>query len=456
MNKRTFLVAVLAAVAALTSCIRDEDIEMLKHPIHIQGEIDPHYGLPVAYGEADVNDLLHMLSSEYTGYLDPDRNTLTVVFDTTGSDVIYASGTGSAAAATRKAGPASKAIWRSFDTTLTYSLPITLFDDVANNTIDPDSLQIGHFWLKVGMFMQGHARTASFEQTIRQVVSARFDSLRVHYTAHDGSQHLAEGITNPAPVTIDSLLNGMSFAFDSVDLGPIINDMPRMLTVSYRLNLDVKDSLFNPDVVGDNFSAVLDSLGMTYLNYDYDLRAEIPFEIMIAGLDYEFTVDMGEGLAKLDIDSIVHAIDEGIDVDLKDSRFTLALDNGLPLYLRLRATLLDENEVPLRDSENRIIDIIEEQEVERAVCELNSDGVYTAVAPKRSEFTVALNRDRLDDLSRARKMKVRLGMGTNRQLVDIKRTDKLAIKAFVVLHPAATFDIAVTESGLLSNNSDKD
>ena len=248
----------------------------------------------------------------------------------------------------------------------------------------------------------------------------------------------------------------MSFDFDSVDLGPIINDMPRMLTVSYRLNLDVKDSLFNPDVVGDNFSAVLDSLGMTYLNYDYDLRAEIPFEIMIAGLDYEFTVDMGEGLAKLDIDSIVHAIDEGIDVDLKDSRFTLALDNGLPLYLRLRATLLDENEVPLRDSENRIIDIIEEQEVERAVCELNSDGVYTAVAPKRSEFTVALNRDRLDDLSRARKMKVRLGMGTNRQLVDIKRTDKLAIKAFVVLHPAATFDIAVTESGLLSNNSDKD
>ena len=66
--KRKLFIAIVA-VLALSACMRDEDWKLLQRPIHLQGHVDPSYGVPVAYGKMTFNDILGMLSSTYTGHI---------------------------------------------------------------------------------------------------------------------------------------------------------------------------------------------------------------------------------------------------------------------------------------------------------------------------------------------------------------------------------------------------
>ena len=90
--KRSVILVTALMLTLFSSCIRNEDLELLRHPIHVQGEVDPYFGVPIAYGELTLNDIYEMLNENYTGWLDPNEDVVTLVFDTTAQDIIYALG----------------------------------------------------------------------------------------------------------------------------------------------------------------------------------------------------------------------------------------------------------------------------------------------------------------------------------------------------------------------------
>ena len=63
MKKRLFFA--LVALLALSACMRDEDWNLLRHPIHIQGHMDPSYGVPAAYGKMTFHDAFMKAKAEH-------------------------------------------------------------------------------------------------------------------------------------------------------------------------------------------------------------------------------------------------------------------------------------------------------------------------------------------------------------------------------------------------------
>ena len=116
------VVALVCGVLFFTSCLRDEDMELLRHPIHVQGTIDPTLGIPIGYGEVTIHDVLKMINEDYSGYLDTLGDIVTISYRDSFDGKLQGSN-GKKHAKARKMAPKGGVLW-SKDTTITFSLPI--------------------------------------------------------------------------------------------------------------------------------------------------------------------------------------------------------------------------------------------------------------------------------------------------------------------------------------------
>ena len=455
MKKEVLLVFALM-LTLLSSCVRSEDLELLKHPIHVQGNVDPYLGVPVAYGEMNLNELLEMLSARHSGLVDPDANIITIQFDTNVTDVIYAAGynpnSQSSTTAKRRVPTKDVNFVDFIDTVKEYSVDITLFDDARLSAITPGNLAINHLWLNLAAVYQGHCQPG-YESMIRDSVRAVVDSLVIKYTGHD---YVTSVFALPAvePIYINDVLERQTLRFDSVDLSPIINSMPRKITVSFRFKFSIDEAWIINNVANPSFSKMMDTLRMTYLEYDADLSVAFPFEIHIGMLPYNFDVALGDGLATVNIDSIISSLGDNIDAELKDSYINLAFDNGIPIDFMISAEMLDADSSYLFEVVN--LDTI----MSAPVIPLdNNPNTYEASGTTRTIIRAKINSEKLRLLKEARTLRVELALssGSNpnipnnpNTMVAVQRTNSLKVKASIQVHPSATIDIPITNSGIIN------
>ena len=80
MNRKFFIA--LASVLLLVSCNKD-DMELLRSPYRLQGELSPSFGLPViSNGQLNLNDLLMSFDGTFEGLI-TDDNTITFEYKDT-------------------------------------------------------------------------------------------------------------------------------------------------------------------------------------------------------------------------------------------------------------------------------------------------------------------------------------------------------------------------------------
>ena len=72
-----------------------------------------------------------------------------------------------------------------------------------------------------------------------------------------------------------------------------------------------------------------------------------------------------------------------------------------------------------------------------------------AVEGVRTPVVIAMNRQRLEQLRRAKKIRFDMLMTTGNKHVTIRRSDFLGIKIYLKLHPSAEIDIPI--SGAIMN-----
>jgi hypothetical protein len=428
--KRFLITAILAvSVIAATSCVRDEDWELLRHPVHVRGTLDPNFGTPIAYGHVTINDVLHMFNGDYTGLLDPEDDILTINFEAEGSDSILARSLMSKSVGT-------KGFFMASDTTISYNVNITLFDNVTLHDIVNNNISINHLWLDFVADIRGDC-PESVRDTVARYVHAVFDSLVVKYTDYNGVVHNFPGV-DIEPIPFDSVLATKHIQFDSIDMAEIVNSMPRNVNVSFRFRFALDDTIFALDLADAYFSQLLDSIKMTKIYYDANVKVAFPFEIKINSLPYSFDVDLGEGLSQVDIDAVLDSIGEGVDVDIKDSYLTLGFANGIPLELGIAGTLIDANGLPLGTP--LFVDTII-----AAPSAPSPDDPTTniAIADTTTRVVIAMNRQRLQQLRNAKKIRFDMQMATGNKHVSIRRSDYLKIKVYLKLHPEAVIDIPI-------------
>ncbi len=436
--KRYALLLAALLVLFFSSCVRSEDLDLLRHPIHVQGEVDPYFGVPIAYGELTLNDIYEMLNANYTGWLDPNENIVTLVFDTTVSDVIHATGTKSGPAPyTAKGG--SKGFVDFIDTVKEYSVDITLFDDARISSITAGNLSINHLWFNLDAVYQGHC-VAGLEDTVQRYVRAVADSLVIKYVGHDFQTHVFTGLPPIEPINISDVLNRQTLSFDSIDLAPLINSMPRRITASFRFKFSVDDAWVVNNATNPSFAQMMNDISMTYLEYDAAVSVAFPFEVHIGMLPYDFTIDLGEGLATVNIDSILNSIGDNVDAELKDSYINLAFDNGIPFDFMMSASMLDADS-------NYLFEVVNLDTISSAPTAPLAEDPTTleATGTTRTVVRALLNQEKLRKLKDARKMNIGLAITSGPGKVAVQRSNSLKIKASIQVHPEASVDIPITD-----------
>ena len=448
--KKTPLIALVMLLTLLSSCVRDEDLELLRHPIHVQGDVDPYLGVPIAYGEMNLSEVLEMLSSQYSGYLKPDTDIVIIQFDTSVTDIIRASG--SKGGDTYKGGNIDKkpvgtkdGTYLNFvDTVKEYSVNVTLFDDARLQNIVPGNMDISHLYMNLNVEYQGHCQPG-YEDTIRNNVIAIADSLVIKYVDHNYQTHVFTGLPNIPPITISDVLNSQTISFTDVDLAPIINSLPRKITASFRFKFQVKDSWIVNNAMNPNFSKMMDTIKMTYLEYDADLKVEFPFEIHIGMLPYNFDINLGDGLSTVNFDQFLSSLGDNVEAELKDSYLNLAFDNGIPFDFMLSAAMLDSNGVELFQIVN--LDTILSAPI--APIPGDNSNTHESIGTTRTTVRAMLNSEKLELLKQGRTIRMGLAMSTGTHRVAVQRSNSLKVKASIQVHPSASIDIPLSDDGVL-------
>ena len=430
MKHRLFIVVAALATVMLASCIRSDEWELLRHPVHVQGTLDPNFGTPIAYGQVTINDVLHMFNGDYTGVLDPEDEVLTINFEAEGADSIVARSLMDKAVS-------HKGTFMAKDTTISYDVNITLFDNVTLQEILNGNISINHLWLDFEADVHGECQE-SVRDTVARYVHAVFDSLVINYTDHNGAVHTFPSL-NLEPIPFDSVLATKHLKFDSVDMAEIVNSMPRNVKVSYRFRFALDDAIFALDLADTHFNQLLDEIKMTKIFYEAKMKVAFPFEIKIGALPYSFDVDLGEGLSRVDIDRVLDSIGEGVDIDIKDSYLTLGFTNGIPMKLGIAGTMIDANDMPI--GLPLFTDTIASA---RTTPSSDDPGTEVAVEGTQSKVVIAINRQRLQQLRSAKKIRFDMLMATEGKNVSIRRSDYLKIKVYLKLHPTAEIDIPVS------------
>ena len=439
MKKRLFFA--LVALLALSACMRDEDWNLLRHPIHIQGHVDPSYGVPAAYGKMTFHDILGMLSSTYTGHIYDTTDVITIFFDTSFS------GTMSNLTPGLSKGAAPKVNMVGRDSTFDYNVNITLFDGAQfDQFVGNGNIEIGDLWLNMKAIFKADAPSNVSEIINREdYVSSSIDNIKIFYTKHDGTEVQFNGITVPDE-TLKHLIQGDTVEWENINLKSIINDLPKNIRVQFDYHFWLTDMFFFSYPPGQ-YPELKDSIEKVKLNYDLDLNAEFPFDIKINRLPYSFQINLnGDSLSRLDIQQTLDSIARGLSVNLKASKLTLAFDNHIPTNLNIAAFLLDANDNIIGDT------LITDSRIASAPVALDpTSGKFVSSGSTRTVINASINEQRLEDLKLTKKIGFNLAIGTGNGAgtVAIRRDDFMFIKAFVMVHPTASADIPLTNQGLI-------
>lgn len=437
--KRKLFIAIVA-VLALSACMRDEDWKLLQRPIHLQGHVDPSYGVPVAYGKMTFNDILGMLSSTYTGHIYDNTDVITIYFDTNVHDTIKNIIPASAPSGSKT----DPEFFTMVDTTMEYSVPITLFDNLAENElVGGGNITIHELLLNLHMILKALVpdNVETFVNNDDNVKS-NVDNFEVYYTKRDGVE-VQFPMTLPDQ-TLKHLIEGDTVDA-SLNLASIINEMPKGVRIKFHYDFKVSLATLFGGLSTTEMMAMKDSINKLRIAYDATMHAEFPFDIQINSLPYNFTINLnGDSIATFDIQQTLDSIGRGLSVNLNDAKLSLAFDNHIPADINISVHLLDANGDTIGDA------LIRDTRIASAQLTTDVMGNTVSSSATRSVVVAPINEQRLKDIKNTKKISFGLKLATGgTSTVRIRRTDFLFIKAFIMVHPTATADIPLTNQGLM-------
>ena len=193
-----------------------------------------------------------------------------------------------------------------------------------------------------------------------------------------------------------------------------------------------------------NFSKMMDTIKMTYLEYDADLKVEFPFEIHIGMLPYNFDINLGDGLSTVNFDQFLSSLGDNVEAELKDSYLNLTFDNGIPFDFMLSAAMLDSNGVELFQIVN--LDTILSAPI--APIPGDNSNTHESIGTTRTTVRAMLNSEKLELLKQGRTIRMGLAMSTGTHRVAVQRSNSLKVKASIQVHPSASIDIPLSDDGV--------
>lgn len=470
MKRTSLFVGLLASMMLLASCNKD-DIELLRNPFRIQGELNPSFGLPViSTGQWNLNDFLSDLDVSFSGiHIDTNQNILTFLYDTSFGATIQIGGMVTKSPSRREwrntPSRRSRAIptkddedfapFISRDTVIWQDLPIDIFNSTYMQTIEDANMSINEVLLRLHTHISGEC-PENVNDTLRKYVRARVDNLTIKYTGHDYQTHTFSGFANQSLVLRD-LVQGGDLNFDDVNMAEIINSLPRSIRAGFHMHVDVDSGLLVNNIYNiltdttevNSFHALLDSLRFTSISFNGNLSVTLPFEVRIQNLPYGFSLPLvgnreGSGETSIfdKLDSILNdLLGEGaVGLDSSKVAAILKFSNGIPLDLTITGKLRNSNGTDFYT-------LFADQKIASSVLGPveGHPNVVQTVRDSTSSLKVDLTVEALEKLTQADTLRLEFKLSTSNFDNDpyfrvIKRDDYLKIWMMVLLDPSIIID----------------
>ena len=201
----------------------------------------------------------------------------------------------------------------------------------------------------------------------------------------------------------------------------------------------------------ENFTSLKDTLvgimnDVSQSNYacNVTLAVNVPFEMKIGSLAYPMDVELWkDGQNPIDVDAILNKLPNFVDASLDDSYFNMKVANGMPLEFVVNAELLDANKLPL-------CNLIENDTIKAAqlVQDENNPTLYSAGDSTISVIRATMNQEKLKKIKDSKYVRMNLNLSTNNQFVYVRKTDKMAFRAYLQANANANVDITVPHTPL--------
>lgn len=430
MKKILSLIFALAVGLLLaTSCVKDI-ISLTQNPLWIHADFNPTLGMPVAYGEMSLGDLLQMTKKQpeyFNITYDETTDLVTLSYDSSFHSHIE---TGSS-----KEGE-HVALDQPFPQS--GSLNITLFDQVRDMP-DSSQLKLKNVFLDllchVSANMQANAQAAIARHKARIYLS----DVMVTALDKDGNQFTVKTFNDSIQLT--DMIQGDTMhahVFNEEDVAFIINRQPKQVSYSLKLHVVIPEY----SSVMPIMQFIHDSLGINTFDINTDVSVRFPVTGHIQGLGYETDLEMKVG-----------DIGTG-NIDIDTAQLVLDLENRLPVSLVLQATLQDEagNEL-CRLFENADYDTIP-----GATLQWNAaTQSYVSAEPVGRRHFITLNKRRFEALQRTSKLHLKTVVSTSTRgadgstiddaVVTMRGSDMLRVRAYLLAKPHLTMDTVINLNG---------
>lgn len=447
--KRTILCVALAMLTVgFTSCLKDGDKEILNHPVHVQGEFEPSFGVPLTSGQWNIDNLLNMSGTDYEQYLDMSSDVLTFIYDTTISGNMATTSSSARVPSRRPHSLRAKsgdAPWVNKDTTMNFNIMLDIYDEESMNTFFESDLALDSVGLNITLFMQSICTDHEVDSMLRRFATTTIDSLVITYVDANGYiRHLPA--VSMQTITLHQLLDGQTVNISGINLAEAVNNRARSINVFYRFRFQISNDIFAGDITTTPFDKLIDFTDNMTVDYNADLHLSIPLMVRISNLVFSDTIKINKQEStntgtgdnnenNINLDSLLNG---GLSLELDSSFFTLTLENGMPLSLTLSADLLDENG-------NVLTSLANNENISAAqISPMGIHNVYHATSTTKSTVRILLTDNQLQSFKSANSILLNFGLqSAEGKYVAIKRSDLLRIKAKILARVHASLDVEI-------------
>ena len=449
MTIKKSLIIILTSLLAFSACVRDADKDLLDYPIHITGEIDPQFGIPLVYTEMNVYDVIDLLG-DYHRYIDTisDDELIVLKMDTTfRHHIAYAE------AENAKGIIDIDGIHFSYDTTLVkehhfYDLENMEGLDVLND------ISISQMNISWDAEVRANVKRAAGELLNDYGVLVYVDDIKLKAFNTDTPDDIYE-LHYPMEdsIRLNDIIGGRSThlqLLDNEDATELLQVTPNTIEYSLDVHLRVDDTTFSLDYR----KYLLDSLKIESLDVISDISANFPLNMKFNNLEY--TIDTTDIDISNEINSYFDSLDsiDGLEAEIEQSFLTLKIENSLPIDAKLNIDICDNNFNVLFN----LIDINKDFLSTPPIMPYsNNPSLYVSNGTTTNVVKIELDQQKMELLKDARKIifNVTASTPTNdgiQQQVALKRSDKLDLKIYAKLHARAGIDIPLTDGPLFKNN----
>lgn len=431
--KKVLLFAIAASVL-LCGCLRDEDKDMLRNPIHVTGTVDPTFGFSVASTHMDIEKVLSLLdgAEQYIDQTNTD-DFITLKFDTVFSNEFPIDAT--------KAKRASRSKTGGFTYTKEFSGEQSF--SVFNEMDILKKLKMTDFF--VNWTADFYAVASDQLQTLARNhdITVELSDIKLVATGYNNDTEEII-VNNGEAIDINDMLSGDTLKgvriLTDQDIAQLAALAPQKVKYQAKVTFSTSELIF---VSPERF--MIDSLTITEIDIKSRVGCRFPVNVSLEYLSHNIdTVDFDLGHS---LDSIIDDMEQNpnIDVSLKSVTANLVIDNSLPFTAKLHTVIMDENYTPLMiliDSSDNAQNVLTGAPV---VPSPSNPNIYISNGSSRSKLSITIDADRLNILRQAKHVSFAVAAFTSMvngqyPFVAPRRTDGIDIKMYIQLNPNIHFD----------------